>query len=368
MKLRIVNAMFGRKKGAIEQAFIDYSKCLADLGCEVTVLAYQDTPLIKTLPEAIAVKTITNFGQWDPLAAWKLKKVIKDINPDIIIAHGSRATILLSKSVTDIPIVTVCHNYNIKQISACDNIITVTDELRRTFIKKGCKDSSITTIPNMVYIPPSMPEQKFTWQDPVVIGTMGRFVAKKGFNIFLRALKTLKDKNIPFKAILGGTGTDLEKLKSLATSLGIEDSVSFPGWIENKEEFFSSIDIFCSSSLYEPFGTVILEAFIYCVPVITTDTEGAIEVVRPHIDALMVEAGEADALADAMEKLITNPQFAEKIAREGYSVVHSTFDSKLVGKRLYFALEKIINQNKPLRVKIDDNELIGHEIKDMSEI
>jgi glycosyltransferase involved in cell wall biosynthesis len=338
--------MFGRKKGGIEQAFVDYSKSLTDLGCEVIVLAYQDAPIINMLPEDINVKTLTNFGQWDPVATWKLKKMIKELEPDIIITHGNRASTLLNRAVGNITVVSVCHNYNAKQFNDTSIMITVTEDLRRTMIKKGADENNIFTVPNMVYVPERMPEREFIAKEVPVIGTMGRFVAKKGFNIFLKSLTILKARGIKFKAIIGGDGNEADKLKALCASLGLNDYVEFPGWIEDKEHFYKTIDMFCLPSLQEPFGIVLLEAFINCVPVVTTDTEGPIEIARPHIDALMVEAGNVEALADSFEKFIRNPKFAERIAKEGFKTVTNNYDSKMVGRKLYSVLEKIINKNK----------------------
>ncbi|MFN7038100.1 MAG: glycosyltransferase family 4 protein [Alphaproteobacteria bacterium] len=344
--MRILNAMFGRKKGGIEQAFIDYSKSLHDLGCNVTALAYQDAPIINSLPKEIEVRSITNFGQWDPLAVWKLKKIIKEINPDVIVTHGNRATTLLNKAINNIPVVTVCHNYNVKQMGDCKTLITVTEDLRKSIIKKGGDGDNIYTIPNMVYLPADLKLRNYVMHEPPVIGAMGRFVTKKGFNVYLRALSILRNRGVNFRAILGGAGTDLEKLKKLAENLAIMDIVSFPGWIEDKEEFFSSIDLFCVPSLHEPFGIVILEAFMHSVPIIATDTEGPMEIIKPHINGMIVEAGEADALADAMERLIKNPKAAERISKEGFETVTNIYDSKMVGKKLYQILEKVINTHK----------------------
>ena len=336
--------MFGRKKGGIEQAFVDYSKSLSDLGCEVIALAYQDAPIIEFLPKEVEVKSITNFGQWDPVATWKLKKLIKEIKPDVIITHGNRATTLLNRSVAGIPVISVCHNYNAKQIIDRNTLITVTEDLKKTMIKKGIPEEDIYTVPNMVYVPSSIAAKQFEPKEIPVIGTMGRFVAKKGFNVFLKSLSILKNRGIQFKAVIGGEGPDLEKLQTMTSNFGLSDVVNFPGWIEDKTAFFDSLDIFCLPSLHEPFGIVLLESFIHSVPTVTTDTEGPIEIVKPHIDALVVEAGEANNMADAFEKLIRNPKFAERIAKEGFKTVCSTYDSKMVGRKLYSVLEKVINK------------------------
>jgi glycosyltransferase involved in cell wall biosynthesis len=334
--------MFGRKKGGIEQSFVDYSKCLSDLGCEVIALSYENTPIIHTLPANIQVKTITNFGQWDPLAAWKLKKMIRDLNPDIIIAHANRATNLLHKAGIDVPIVGVCHKYSNNKMLECDYLITVTKDLKTQMVKKGRQASNIHVVPNMVYVPSSSTPQEKIWNDPPVIGAMGRFVSLKGFHVLISALSILRERNINFRAIIAGSGVEQQNLNNLSKTLGVEELISFPGWLDNKDEFFKTIDLFCVPSLHETFGTVILESFMHSVPVIATDTEGLTEIIQDNVDGMIVEAGEPDALADAIEKLLKNKKVADKMAAEGYKSLITNYDSKLVGKNIMEILQSII--------------------------
>lgn len=344
-KLRIINAMFGRKKGSIEQSFIDYTNCLSDLKCDVTAMVYQNAPTIKSLTNQVEIKTLTNFGQWDPAASWKLKKMIKDIKPDIIITHGNRATGLLNNAVTEVPIASVYHNYNAKQISKDNNtIITVSDSLKRCMIKRGLKADNIFTVPNMVYfsIPPNKPA--FSWREPIIIGAMGKLVTKNGFSVFIDALKILKANQISFKAIIAGEGNEANKLKEQAKSSGLADLIEFPGWIEDKEQFFKNIDIFCLPSLDEPFGGILLESFLNLVPIIATNTEGPSEIVSPHLDGQMVQSNDPQGLAEAIERYLRNPKFAQRMANAGFNKVVSKYSSQAIGERLYSILIKLTNK------------------------
>jgi glycosyltransferase involved in cell wall biosynthesis len=340
--VRIINAMFGRKKGAIEQAFIDYCKVLAELNQNVVALAYQETPVIKMVPSNVVCKTITNFGQFDPLVAWKLKKIVKEVNPDVIITHGTRASFMFNKVNLGIPVVSVLHSYNAKQVSECSNIIVPNDELAKYLAKKGIEENRIYIVPENMQIIPAI-NSNFTWHEPPVIGCFGRFVAKKGFNVFFKALSILRSKGMNFRAILGGAGTEFEKLKKLSSSLGIDDIVSFPGWIDNKEQFFNSIDIFCMPYLHENKNTAFLEPFMHGLPVVTTDTEAALGMVRPGIDALMVEAGDPVALAQQLEMLLSNKQMAHSLSKEALKVAAAHKTDNVTGKALLNVLGDLIS-------------------------
>ncbi len=347
--MRVINAMFGRKRGVIEQTFLNYCNALSDLGCELVVLTYQDAPTHEEMPQNAILKTITNFGQWDPVASWKLKKIIRELEPDIIIAHGNRASTLLSKSITDVPVVSVCYNYNAKALADYKNVIAVTEDVRKTMIKKGLDENIIHTVPNLVNISSTSQKKKLFAGEVPVIGTIGKFISKRGLKFFLRSLAILKNRGIAFKAILAGDGPERESLIEMAASLNISSMVEFPGDIQDRDQFFSSIDIFCLPSLQEPFGVVVLEAFTHAVAVVTTDTEGPIEIVKPYIDSIVVDAGEDYPLADAFEKLIRNPQFAERIAEAGYNKVSDSYNVTTIANKLHATLGHIINEHKVMK-------------------
>jgi glycosyltransferase involved in cell wall biosynthesis len=349
--LRVINAMFGRKKGDIEQIFIEYIEELIDLGCEVEVLTYQDAAIADLLPSSVKINTITNFGQWDPVASWKLKKLTKELSPDIIIAHGNRAANLLSKSITDVPVVSVFHNYNAKIIGDCKNIIAITEDLRKFMVKKGLPSNAVFTVPNSVVLPEKKEKRKIFTNTPPVIGAMGKFIAKRGFVCYLRALSILKDKGLEFKAILMGDGVEKQVLQNLAASLNLKNHLEFR-FEEDKKKFYEEIDVFCLPSLQEPFGVTILEAFTHGVAVVTTDTEGPIEIIKPHVDALVVSAGEDYALADAFEKLIRNPKFAERIADAGYNKVATAYNKKIIGNKIHDTLKQIIKNHQATKTNI----------------
>jgi glycosyltransferase involved in cell wall biosynthesis len=340
--MRIINAIFGRKKGGIEQNFADYSRALSDLGHDVTVLTYQDIPSA-LLSEKVKRETITNFGQWDPLVTWKVKKIIRDIAPDVIITHGNRASYVLNKLNLRIPVVSVLEYYNAKQITECSYVVTTNDELRRTLIKKGLDENNIFMVPDMIYIPDDLKLRNFKWHEPKIIGTMGRFVAKKGINIFLRAIKILRARNYDIRVIIGGAGADAEKLENLAKTLSISDIVSFPGWIEDKAEFFKSIDIFCLSSMHESRGLTLLEAMMNSVPVVSTDTEVALGIIRPGVDGLLADIGDPESLADQLEILLKDPSLADKFTKEGFKTVTTIYDTKMVGSYLENVLNQIVS-------------------------
>jgi glycosyltransferase involved in cell wall biosynthesis len=355
--MHVLNVMFGKKKGGIEQAFVDYAVALSDNDTKVTTLTFPGAPVLSLLPSSynITQEYISNLGKWDLIAIWKLKRLINKIKPDAIITHGNRANILLRKATKDVPVIGVCHNYQLKHIVKCDAVLSITNDLRKKLIMHGVQKENVHVIPNMVSITENT-ISKIKYSDPPIIGSMGRFVAKKGFKYMIEAAELLKLKAVPFKMVIAGDGPERENLKKLISEKNLLKHVELLPWVEDKSEFFNKIDIFCLPSLHEPFGIVLLEAMLHQKPVVTTDSEGPMEIVRPYHDALMANKQDARSLAISLEKLLNDKDLAYRLSKHAVETVKEKFDRQEIGEKIKAALEKIIVDYK-CQFACNDNEL-----------
>ena len=120
--MRIVNAMFSRDLGGIEQAFINYCKVLHMLGHKVTAVILPNAKVKQYILGLgdINIIEINNLGNWDQLAKRSLKTIIKQVQPEIIINHGSRAAMLLEGSSNLAKNIGVLHNYSVKRFEKMD--------------------------------------------------------------------------------------------------------------------------------------------------------------------------------------------------------------------------------------------------------
>jgi glycosyltransferase involved in cell wall biosynthesis len=323
--------MFSKGLGGIEQAQVDYCEALKMEGHKVTAII---APLAKIKPAllllGINVIEIKNFSAWDFFAKAYIKKIMLQLSPDALILHGNRAVSLTkwiggdgvrnnpSHPLSRICLIGVTHNYSIKHLIGLDAILATTNDLKATVIVAGQDKNKIYKLPNMVRVNNNNYSLIPSHRTPIIIGTMGRFVKKKGFDVFIRAMACLKEQGINFKAVIGGGGEEEASLRDLAAELSLQGEIEFLGWVNNKDKFFANIDIFCLPSLHEPFGIILLEAFSYKKPIVVSDSEGPSEIVSNNIDALLVSKGDSKAMADAVIRLANNADFAAGLARNGF--------------------------------------------------
>lgn len=192
-----------------------------------------------------------------------------------------------------------------------------------------------------------------TLPDPATFCAVGRFVEKKGFDVYLRACDALRRRGRNFNAFLVGEGDLESRLKSLASDLGLEDVVTFTGPLGQDEV---GRLIVRSAALVAPcvrgedgnqdaLPTVILEAMALGKPVISTRIGGVPEMVADPQSGWLVPSGDPEALATAMEEVLDDAGEARARGREGRRRAEGMFDLDRNIRSLAALMEEAVIRN-----------------------
>jgi glycosyltransferase involved in cell wall biosynthesis len=172
---------------------------------------------------------------------------------------------------------------------------------------------------------------------PVVL-SVGRLVEKKGFDYLIKACALLKDKGHRFRCQIVGGGDDYtETLVRLINELGLQGTVVLHGAVTQEElrDIYQQATLFALPCLVVGNGdrdgipNVLVEAMSMQVPVISTDISGIPELIDNNINGLLVPEKNAEAMADAIEKLLVNPALRQQLSEAGRARVCKDFDSQL---------------------------------------
>jgi glycosyltransferase involved in cell wall biosynthesis len=107
-----------------------------------------------------------------------------------------------------------------------------------------------------------------------------------------------------------------------------EGVIEWWGWSEDMAAILANINIFCLPSYYrEGLPTVIMEASASGRPVVTTDWPGCRDAVINGVTGLLVIAKDTTSLADAIRKLVTDPDLRQKMGVAGRALVEEKFSS-----------------------------------------
>ena len=323
--------MMSRDLGGIQQAYVDYHNALTLQKHEVINITSISAQINKKLPNNYSLPNLAPWCFLSKLYLWILVLIHK---PDLIICHGNRAVSFASRCKrTHMPIVGVSHNYSYKHLYKCDYILVLTAKLKKHLIDHGIDKKRLLSIPNMSKV---AHEYKVVpnYKTPIVIGSFGRFVQKKGFIYLNEAIKLLNQNNHNVHLLLGGDGPDKDALIQKIQELQLEEQITFYGWVHDKDIFFQEIDLFCLPSTIEPFGIILLEAMEYSKPIIATKSGGPEEIIRDNIDGLLSEVESSQDLADKLSHAINNHKKAEQLAKSAHRRLKENYDIKIVAKQL----------------------------------
>jgi glycosyltransferase involved in cell wall biosynthesis len=128
------------------------------------------------------------------------------------------------------------------------------------------------------------------------------------------------------KYVIAGEGPLEKELRSAVASRGLTDSFVFTGFLKDVGPLLSACDVFVLPSYREGFPVSILEAMAAGRPVIASDIDGVNESVAEGVSGLLVPAGDAAALASALEALLKNRDKAVEMGRRGREIVAEKFN------------------------------------------
>jgi D-inositol-3-phosphate glycosyltransferase len=165
---------------------------------------------------------------------------------------------------------------------------------------------------------------------------VGRIEPLKGIDTLIRAMGLLLERHTGWQdrvalAIVGGIPDDSpavrseeqERLRALRAELRLTDFVAFLGAKsqDTLPYYYSAADVVVVPSLYEPFGIVALEAAIAGAPLVVAETGGLRDLAEAGVAAASFPAGDAEALADAVGKLLVDPAAARRAAQRAARLV-----------------------------------------------
>lgn len=288
---------------------------------------------------------------YDPVFFFRLAKLIKFINPDLI--HSSlwsaNITARLISKFYKIPVICDLHGnsfdegrlrnwFDRRTVNYCAKIVAVSDSVKDAYFKNiiGSKNitgasSKLAVIKNGIDVQAlrykafkePLTRKDFGFADnDFVIGAVGRLepiksydVLIKAFALFLSRIQETKFSSMSqAKLVIIGDGSQRESLVNLAKSLKIEPSVIFTGYRSDAYRFYQILDCFALSSQSEGLSIALLEAMAFGLPVISTNLDiNRHDVITPEINGFLVYPNDIEGYALAINKLFQDHQEGQSL-------------------------------------------------------
>ena len=167
-----------------------------------------------------------------------------------------------------------------------------------------------------------------------VVLNLSHFTRQKRLEVFIEACSELKERGYRLRALCVGGGPLKEKLERQLADLNLQDSVELRDAVSSDEvaSLYYSCDVCVLCSEEEGFGLTLAEAQLCGRPVVGTDSGGIPDIIQDGVNGLLVPVNQPGALADAIGKILDDPELASRLALQGAESSKEKFDSeKLAG-------------------------------------
>ncbi|MGH8934819.1 MAG: glycosyltransferase [Acidimicrobiia bacterium] len=223
-----------------------------------------------------------------------------------------------------------------KVAGAAEALVTVC-EANRAFIRReilGQVPARLVRIYNGVFLD-QMPT-RVAHPDPRLVVGVGRMVEKKGFDVLLGACRLLSERGVDFRLVLVGDGEEWERLDQERRRLGLEDRVHMVGPQPRDEvlRLMAEARVIAAPCVtgrdgnQDALPTVLLEAMALGLPAVSTAVGGIPEIVGHERQGLLVPERDHQALAAALERVLTDDVLWARLSAAGRAKARERFDRK----------------------------------------
>ena len=322
---------------------------LREIGQRAALVAHPDGELRKRAAEWLELIPLAPKAEMDLTAAWRLNRVIKKLQPDVIHAHDAHGVAMASLALSlgaaaakyvEPPLVVsrrvdfhLRHNsFSRWKHRQVDCFIAASEAIRQMLVADGVPAERTVTVHEGIdvehvnaaplvdvhhafYLPHGAP----------VVGNIAALVPHKGQRHLIEAAHIVVQKLPDVRFVILGEGELREALERLVKEYHLEKHVLLPGFRTDVLGCLKSFDLFVMSSVTEGLGTSLLDAMACSRAIVATSTGGIPEVVDEGVTGLLVPPRDHTALAAAITSLISDQPRRQAMGAAGFARVNEKF-------------------------------------------
>jgi len=114
--------------------------------------------------------------------------------------------------------------------------------------------------------------------------------------------------------------------------------------VDRLNDYYREATVFCMPSHNEPFGIVFVEAMVHALPIVATNIGAIPDMVKPKKNGILVEAGDAEGLANALDELISSESNRRQFGRQSYLLSKKYYNWQAVGRKMRHAILSVVKE------------------------
>ncbi|AGA89944.1 glycosyltransferase [Thioflavicoccus mobilis 8321] len=324
--------------GGAERWLLRFSTALAARGAPIALAIRADSELDRLGLGGLPVHRLPFRTTWDPLSRHAVTRLIRRQRPDIVQTYMGRATRLthIVPGTGPIHIARLGGYYALGPYRHAHAWIGNTKGLCDWMIAQGLPGERVYQIYNFADPPHPVPAEQVSAlrerhelpDDAWVLVTLGRLVPVKGHIHLIDALTHLPERvaDRPLRLVIVGDGPLAAGLQEQARQSGQAQRIVWTGWQQDPAPYLQMADLVVFPSLdAETLGNVILEAWAWGRPLVTTRFRGARELAHHGEDAWCVPCADPAALATGIHETLADPALRAALVTRGRERVAREF-------------------------------------------
>ena len=242
-----------------------------------------------------------------------------------------------------------------EKLRAAKFIISISEYSRRFLIDYAPELDDLADKISIVHcgIEPDqfVPEREISTNELPHIVSLSSLAERKGMPMLVEACRILRDRGVQFKCTIAGDGPQRVLLEQLVGDYELENHVHLAGryFQEDIRDYLNNASIFALACVTAENGDVdgvpvaLMEAMAMKVPTISTTVSGIPELIDHEISGLLVPEQSPEELADAIERLLDDPIFAENLADAAREKVSAEFNLDNSARQLITLFDRQIS-------------------------
>jgi len=228
-------------------------------------------------------------------------------------------------------------------LKQADCIIAISSDVEKELLEWGFSARQIKRIPNGVDTDFYKRERPFPARDPVRFILIGRRTPQKGIDIALHAAQILLKEGFDKEFEIKFYGSDYAEhdYRRMAEELGVTALVEFLPPKDTIRDVYHQAHSLILPSRSEGMPNVVLEGMSFELPVIASRVSGVVDIIDDNVDGILIPSEDPQALADAMKRIIAEPEFATQLGRQARQKVKTEFSLESVAARYSDLYEQV---------------------------
>jgi L-malate glycosyltransferase len=308
------------------------AQALERMGHHSIIAARPGEPLsARALEAGLTVVPCAPAFEADPFAALRLRRVMRAQRIDVLHAHTAHAAALgaIATYGTQVPLVVARRvdfplrdNFGTRlKYGRAAAVIAISHAVAAVLARSTLSPDRVVVVPDATdihrtVVPASAEVLHSVGVAPGVplVVQVSQLVGHKDPVNFVRAVDVARRQVPQLRALLVGEGSLRPDVEQTIASLGLEQTLTLTGYRRDADELLAAATVVCLSSKEEGMGSVLLDALLFGKPIVATRAGGIPEIVEHGVTGMLVSIRDADALGNAIARLIVDRPLAQRLA------------------------------------------------------